>query len=582
MRKTSIVLCARWTDALCALLKKEEAKLRPTPAGGRVRTHAAEPADGSPWVRRTRGGKLRVAEPMVRFSPGSLVAQKYRVLHHLGDGGMGSVWAVRNERTGGCFALKVAAGDVVSTPSLTARLLVEARAAGAIHHPNVVQVYDVGELDDGAPFLIMELLEGQSLQVRLKGGRLGLSEALELGVEIGLGLEAAHEQGVIHRDLKPGNVFLHGQVGGRCAVKVLDFGVSKVQASSDPGITEDGDAVGTPSYMSPEQARGKAVDARSDIWALGVMLFELLTGERPFDGPTSLGTLVRILDGPIPLLSEKLERPPPGITSLIHRCLSRDPATRPERAAEVVAALRVELARLAGNRPAPEPLLAPPTIPKVPRAPRLATKPTLRASAVHSGTAPPSVVAPTRPPGRRASRLALATAFGALALIGGTLYVTGVLFEQPIETPDPSSPSSLVAPDLASARAPELAQSAAVPPLQPLRATLATTPSTAPTEERSHAAQPGTLPPGNTNPQTSARREPERPVPATRTPATRERPRRDERKTPSLTATPLPAGSAPPAAGVASVATPTEAASPTELPACTPESLAPHCFGGLD
>lgn len=270
--------------------------------------------------------------------PGAVVAGKYRVVRHLGSGSMGSVWSVVNELTERSFALKLVAPESAGDPDFRARLLREARAAGRISQRNVVQVYDVGETDDGSPFLVMELLAGESLEARLARRRqLPEVEARAIAAQIARALIAAHTAGVVHRDLKPANVFLHTSDDGLEVVKVVDFGVSKVLAGGDATSSITGLAIGSPAYMSPEQARGERnLDHRSDLWSLGVVLYEMLCGVRPFLGDTPYDTVAEILKGRIPRVSEAVPMAAPEVVDLVDRCLQRARDARPASAREVL------------------------------------------------------------------------------------------------------------------------------------------------------------------------------------------------------------------------------------------------------
>ncbi len=212
------------------------------------------------------------------LSQGALIAEKYRLLRQLGGGAMGAVWAARNEHTSGQVALKLILGR---GPELRLRLLREAQACCQIRHKNVIQIHDVGQTDSGDPFLVMELLAGETLADLLgRKRRLNQREAVVIGRDVARALGAAHDKGIVHRDLKPTNVFLHNQPGEDArVVKVLDFGVSKNLLLSDGLRSMLDGPLGTPAYMSPEQAsRDRDIDGRSDIWSLGVLLFEMLTG----------------------------------------------------------------------------------------------------------------------------------------------------------------------------------------------------------------------------------------------------------------------------------------------------------------
>ncbi len=272
------------------------------------------------------------------LAQGTLVAGKYRLQRLLGEGAMGVVWSARNELTSGQVALKLILGP---GPELRLRLLREAQACCSIQHKNVIQIHDVGQTDSGDPFLVMELLSGETLADLLaRKRRLNQREAAVIGRDVARALSAAHDKGIVHRDLKPANIFLHNQPGEEArVVKVLDFGVSKNLLAADGLQTMMGGAIGSPSYMSPEQASGaRDIDARADIWSLGVLLFEMLTGERPFLGEAR-EVVSSILDGEIPLVSRRVRGIDPGLERLIAGCLTRDREQRTWPIADVASGL---------------------------------------------------------------------------------------------------------------------------------------------------------------------------------------------------------------------------------------------------
>ena len=272
------------------------------------------------------------------MTPGTVVGGKYLLSRLLGQGAMGEVWAAVNQATGGAVALKL-----LSRPGeeLRHRLLREARACGRLRHRNVIDVHDVAVLEDGEPFLVMELLAGETLAGLLERSRRLLPHrAARIARDVARALEAAHRAGIVHRDLKPANVFLHREDGAEdVVVKVLDFGVSKSADASDALARALGTAVGSPAYMSPEQARAAAdLDHRTDLWSIGVVLFEMLAGRRPFDGDARQ-LAGRIAASPAPRVSEVVEDVDPGLAGIVACCLEREPARRFGSAGELAAAL---------------------------------------------------------------------------------------------------------------------------------------------------------------------------------------------------------------------------------------------------
>jgi hypothetical protein len=277
----------------------------------------------------------------------------YRVLKRLGSGGMGLVFLAEDVRLRRLVALKVLRPVLAAHPAARERFLREAQAAAAVKNDHVVVIYQVGE-EGGVPHMAMELLEGESLDDRLtREGRLPAAEVVRIGREVAEGLAAAHERGVIHRDVKPGNIWLEAGPGGRRRVKVLDFGLARAAAGGGQ-LTKEGAIVGTPGYMSPEQARGEAVDCRCDLFSLGSVLYRMATGAAPFKGADAMSTLLAVVtDRPRPPreLSPAL---PPALNDLIVRLMAKDRAERPASAREAVEALAaIERDLAAPPRPAP-------------------------------------------------------------------------------------------------------------------------------------------------------------------------------------------------------------------------------------
>jgi hypothetical protein len=256
----------------------------------------------------------------------------YEILGGLGAGGMGEVYRARDTRLGRSVAVKVLRSDAACDPDRLRRLEQEARAAGSLSHPNVLVLYDVGT-HAGSPYLVTELLEGETLRQRLDGGALAVRKAVDYGLQVARGLAAAHEHGVVHRDLKPENLFLTKDG----IVKILDFGLARlVRPEHDDGTggtgtvtaaTEPGAVLGTLGYMSPEQVRGESVDHRSDIFALGAVLYEMTTGRRAFQKDTSVETLNAILKDEPPELAAD-GRIPAALDRLVRHCLEKKPEDR--------------------------------------------------------------------------------------------------------------------------------------------------------------------------------------------------------------------------------------------------------------
>jgi hypothetical protein len=252
----------------------------------------------------------------------------YRIVSQLGAGGMGVVYAAEDPRLNRQVALKFVPEDLAHDPHSLARLRSEARTASGLNHPNICTIYDIGEYE-GRPFIVMELLKGQTLRERMETGRLKITEAVEIGIQASEGLFWAHSKDVIHRDIKPANLFLCDQG----PLKILDFGLAK-QIAAQPGpeatlaptvdLTGVGVAVGTVAYMSPEQVGGDKLDRRTDLFSLGVVLYECVTGQQPFQGKTSAVILASILTQQPTAPVELNSSIPPGLQDVIYACLEKD------------------------------------------------------------------------------------------------------------------------------------------------------------------------------------------------------------------------------------------------------------------
>ena len=268
---------------------------------------------------------------------GQLFAERFRIERRLGAGGMGAVYLARQIAMDRLVALKVLHPGLAGTDQAARRFHREMQATARVEHQNTIRVHDFGE-SDGRLFLAMELLDGRTLTQALRqSGPMPAQRVIHIGVQIARALGAAHLEGVIHRDLKPDNVMLLDRYGERDFVKVLDFGIARLADDQDPTtqLTEAGSLVGTPVYMSPEQSMGRAVDARSDLYALGIVLYHLVTGAVPFQDPTPLRVLfMHVQDTPRPP-SELVRGVSPPLEALILRLLAKDPLQRPQTAAEV-------------------------------------------------------------------------------------------------------------------------------------------------------------------------------------------------------------------------------------------------------
>jgi eukaryotic-like serine/threonine-protein kinase len=266
------------------------------------------------------------------LSPGSRLGP-YEILAPIGAGGMGEVWRARDPRLGRDVAIKVLPASLSADADRLRRFEQEARAAGILNHPNITAVLDIGE-HDGAPYVVQELLEGETLRQLLAGGKLPARKAIDYAIQIAHGLAAAHEKGIVHRDLKPENIFVTKD--GR--LKILDFGLAKLthteersQATNLPTATagtEPGMVLGTLGYMSPEQVRGRSADARSDIFSFGAILYEMLAGQRAFRGDSAADTMSAILKEDPPDISVTNQNVPPGLERIVRHCLEKNPEER--------------------------------------------------------------------------------------------------------------------------------------------------------------------------------------------------------------------------------------------------------------
>ncbi len=277
---------------------------------------------------------------------GKEVAGQFRIVEKIGKGGMGAVYRAEQPDMNRYVAIKILHSRYLSRSDLVSRFRREARAMSQLSHPNTARVFLYGQLDDGACYFVMEHLVGQNLaQIVRAEGAMAPERAIRIMVQVCGALEEAHQAGIIHRDLKPENIFITTQGGIRDFPKVLDFGLAKVtERQMRPGsmvLTQQGMVFGTPEFMSPEQAHGKTLDARSDIYSLGIILYELLTGKLPFDAKQPIEYIQLHANAtPIPLSKRLREASfPPGLEQVVMKALAKNPADRYASAAEFAIAL---------------------------------------------------------------------------------------------------------------------------------------------------------------------------------------------------------------------------------------------------
>jgi len=247
----------------------------------------------------------------------------YEILEQLGQGGMGVVYKARDTTLDRIVALKFLPANVARDQEVKQRFIQEAKAASSLDDPHICTIFEVGEAEDGQLFIAMAYYDGLTLQDLIEKRRMNIDDAASIARQMAKGLATAHEAGIVHRDVKPANVM----VTKKGLVKILDFGVAKLSESSD--LTKAGSTIGTASYMSPEQARGESLDARSDIWSIGAVLYEMLTGERPFGGGYEAAVAYSVINEDPPSIKDVRLDVPDGLIDIVTQALSKKAESRP-------------------------------------------------------------------------------------------------------------------------------------------------------------------------------------------------------------------------------------------------------------
>jgi serine/threonine-protein kinase len=268
---------------------------------------------------------------------------RYRIHERLGRGGMATVFKAHDPSIGRDVAIKFLHASLCEEPEYRARFLSEARAAGGLSHPNIVTVHDVGEID-GRPYMAMELLDGQTLSEVIAGGPpQPIRDVVVMGVQLARALDYAHSRGIVHRDIKPGNIM---QVRGTKTVKVTDFGIAHIESAGSEQRTRAGDILGTPQYMSPEQAKGERLDGRSDLFSTGIVLYQMLTGQRPFKGDSLVSLAMQITNADPKPIEQLRPEVPAAVRRIVARCLAKLPDRRYRSGKELAEALTKVLAEI--------------------------------------------------------------------------------------------------------------------------------------------------------------------------------------------------------------------------------------------
>ncbi len=354
-----------------------------------------------------------------------MIAGRYRLIAIEGEGGMATVWRAMDEQLEREVAVKILRPQFGVDPGFATRFRNEARAAGALSHPNVVQVYDFGtDVESSDQYIVMQLVDGKDLSTVLKErGPLAFDEAVSIGAAVADALDAAHRHGLIHRDIKPGNILI--TASGRTLV--TDFGISR--AIADASMTVTGTTIGSVHYFSPEQASGEEVGPPSDIYALGIVIYEMLSGRRPFEGESAAGVALKRLNEPPPPLSTGILPIPPALESVVMRALARDPSERYPDAAAFAQALRTwQSQEETAAMVAPAAVAAAAVVP-----PPLAPEP------VPATAPPPPYIPPGPPPKKDRPWWIWVLAFLAVILLGAMGFLGAELLDGGRDEPSPSA-----------------------------------------------------------------------------------------------------------------------------------------------
>lgn len=420
---------------------------------------------------------------------GKTAGGKYRLVRLLGSGGMGEVYEAQHSAIGRRFAIKFLHPLLAGNTEIVARFQREAQAAGSLENENIAAVVDIGTSDDGAPYLVMEFLEGEDLaHLLVRGGPLPVPRAAYILIQACRGLAAAHDRGIVHRDLKPENLFICKRNDGSDLIKVLDFGIAKLHTGRvGTGLTQTGTTMGTPFYMSLEQARGaKEVDHRTDIYALGVILYEILSGSKPHPGESYNEILYHVLSQEPAALDLIRSGLPSGLSAVVQKAMAREAADRYASVADLMEAL----IPFAGR--AVTPLRSQVGLSVVQGA-TIQSPVSLPAMAVSAPTAPPEK--PATVPARSRSRVVVWAATAGVAVLLVALALLLGLHREPRRQAVAPAPSALPAPASTPAPIPALAPvPAPAPPPIPVP-----TPASAPAPAAADTHPPATKiesPPG--------------------------------------------------------------------------------------